>query len=304
MQIYLPIAEMVVPVETIVAVSAGVGFLSGIFGIGGGFLTTPFLIFMGISPAVAVGTQSTQLLASSVAGMLGHWHKGNVDVKMGLVMMVGGLIGTILGTFIFKILDHTGQIDFAIPVIYILVLGSTALLMLMESVAQFFSKHKISQAYLHNAKVSNFIQKLPYKMRFPRSKLYISALVPGAIGLVGGFLTSILGIGGGFILVPAMIYILGMPSLLVTGTSLFQMMFTTAFATISHSVANHTVDIMLALVLIFGSVIGAQVGVSFSKYVKGAGARIVLAVMAIGVCFALGAQLFIEPHELYKTVVW
>jgi uncharacterized membrane protein YfcA len=304
MQVYLPIAEMTVPAELIFMVSAGVGFLSGIFGIGGGFLTTPFLIFMGISPAVAVGTQSTQLLASAVTGVLAHWHKGNVDVKIGLVMAVGGLGGTLIGTFIFKILERMGQIDFAISFLYILLLGMTGLLMLSESLPALFAPKKGMTAEFNSQKLSNFIVRLPYKMRFPRSKLYISALVPLTIGFAGGLMTSILGIGGGFILVPAMIYILGMPSLLVTGTSLFQMIFTTAFSTIMHAVANHTVDIMLALVLIVGGVIGAQIGVTFSRFIKGVTARIALASIALMVASALAWQLFIQPEELFSTVVW
>ena len=181
MQIYLPIAEMAVPAETILAVSGAAGFLSAIFGIGGGFLTAPFLIFMGIPPAISVGTQCPQLLATSFSGVLGHLQKGNVDVKIGLVMMIGGLIGTVIGTFIFKLLEQTGQIDFAISFLYIVLLAVTGCLMLSESVMSMLFKSKGISAEFNEQKPSGFIARLPYKIRFARSKLYISALVPGLL---------------------------------------------------------------------------------------------------------------------------
>jgi len=303
MQIYLPIAEMAISAETIFMVSAAVGFLSGVFGIGGGFLTTPFLIFSGIPPVIAVGTQASQLVASSFAGVLGHWGRGNVDVKMGSIMLGGGLAGSFIGVLIFKFIESIGQIDFMISILYIVLLGAIGMLMLFETVFTTFFRKKAIRHEFNAQKISPVIAKLPYKMRFPRSKLYISALVPGGIGFVGGILASVLGIGGGFLLVPAMIYILGMPILLVAGTSLFQMIFTTAFATILHAVANNTVDIILAVVLIVGGVIGAQIGVTLSRFVKGPVARILLALIVLGVCVQLIGQLFIEPSELFSTVV-
>lgn len=302
MQLYLPIAEMTVPAESILLISMLVGFLSGIFGIGGGFLTTPFLIFVGIPPTIAVGTQASQLVASSLAGVLGHLRRGNVDMKIGVVMLTGGIAGTIIGTFIFKILQFFGQIDFAISFLYILLLGSIGSLMVFEIASSVLIKRKGVRAAFNTLRVHPLIALLPFKQRFPRSELYISVLVPGGIGFVGGILASVLGIGGGFLLVPAMIYILGMPTLLVAGTSLFQMIFTTGFATILHATANHTVDIMLAVVLIIGGVIGAQIGVSVAKYIKGVGARIVLACIILGVCAQLAANLFIMPDELFSTV--
>ncbi len=303
MQIYLPIAEMAVAPETIFLVSAGVGFLSSIFGIGGGFLTTPFLIFFGIPPAIAVATQASQLVASSAAGVLGHWSRGNVDTRIGLLMLIGGFLGSLIGVFVFKALKAWGQIDLAISLLYILLLGGIGFLMLFEALAGYvFKKKTVSKAFNQN-RVSPLLGKLPFKMRFPRSRLYISALVPAGIGFVGGLLASVLGIGGGFLLVPAMIYILGMPTLLVAGTSLFQMMFTTAFATILHSTANHTVDMLLAAVLIAGGVFGAQIGLSFAGMIKGTVARIILAVIVLAVCFRLVGELFIQPAELFSTVV-
>ncbi|GJL85342.1 MAG: UPF0721 transmembrane protein [Micavibrio sp.] len=302
MQIYLPIAEMTVPVESILLLGTFVGFLSGVFGVGGGFLTTPFLIFMGIPPAVAVGTQANQLVAASVSGVMAHWRKGNVDIQIGAVMLVGGLAGSLVGVFIFKLLQLLGQIDFMISFLYVVFLGSVGLMMLLESVFSFFKKKTVRSEF-NAQKLSPFFMALPYKMRFPRSKLYISALVPAAIGFVGGLMVAIMGIGGGFLLVPAMIYILGMPTLLVAGTSLFQIIFTTAFATLMHAMANHTVDLVLALLLIIGGVIGAQVGVKLSKMITGAHARIVLAIMVLIVCIQLGGQLVIRPDELYSTVI-
>lgn len=301
MQVYLPIAEMSVPAESIFLVSAFVGLLSGIFGIGGGFLTTPFLIFTGIPPVIAVGTQASQLVASSIAGVLGHWEKGNVDVKIGCVMLGGGLIGSVVGILIFGILEKLGQIDFAISILYIILLGFIGVLMLAESFTHLV-KPKNMRKEFNTLNMNSFIAGLPYKMRFPRSKLYISALVPGGIGFIGGVLASILGVGGSFIMVPAMIYILGIPSLLVAGTVLFQMIFTTAFATIMHALVNQTVDVVLAVILIVGGVAGAQLGITFARHVKGIYARVTLALIVLAVCLQMIGNLFIQPHEIFSTV--
>ena len=290
MQIYLPIAEGVV------------GFLSGLFGVGGGFLTTPFLIFIGIPPAVAVGTQASQLVASSMAGSLAHLKRANVDIKMGFVMAFGGLLGTFVGIFIFKLLQYLGQIDFAISMLYILLLGTIGLLMVGESVLSLFKQKEDVKKAFNNTKMSPLVLALPYKMRFPRSKLFISALVPGGIGFIGGVLAAVLGIGGGFLIVPAMIYILGMPPLLVAGTALFQVIFTTASATIMHSVLNHTVDIVLAVLLILGGVIGAQVGVSMSRFLPGKQMRVVLGVIILLVVAKLIVDLFVIPGDLFSVV--
>lgn len=301
MQVYLPIAEMSVSAESIFLVSAFVGFLSGIFGIGGGFLTTPFLIFTGIPPVIAVGTQASQLVASSVAGVLGHWDKGNVDVKIGCVMLAGGLVGSIVGILIFGALEKLGQIDFAISILYIILLGFIGVLMLAESFTHLL-KPKNMRKEFNTLNMNSFIARLPYKMRFPRSKLYISALVPGGIGFLGGVLASILGVGGSFIMVPAMLYVLGIPSLLVAGTVLFQMIFTTAFATIMHAMVNQTVDVVLAIILIIGGVAGAQVGITFARHVKGIYARVTLALIVLAVCLQMIGNLFIQPEEIFSTV--
>ncbi len=299
MQIYLPIAEMSVPAESLVFLGVAVGFLSGVFGVGGGFLATPFLLFMGIPPAIAVGTQSNQLIATSVTGVLGHWRRGNVDIHMGSIMLIGGMAGAVLGIFVFRVLQHFGHIDLFIAISYVLLLGTIGSMMLFESITAFMNKAQITED-VKSLSQHDMFKNLPYKTRFIKSRLYISALFPIGVGFLGGLMISVLGIGGGFVMVPAMIYILGMPSLLVAGTSLFQIIFISAFACILHSVANHTVDIILSFVMIIGGVIGAQIGVRVARRVKGAPARIFLAVIILGVCFRMMAQLFWEPANLYS----
>ena len=303
MPIYLPIAEISVPAETILLLGIIVGFLSGLFGVGGGFLTTPFLIFLGIPPAVAVGTQANQLVASGMSGAYGHLKRGNVDLKIGLVMLCGGFLGSFIGIGIFRILKYLGQVDFAISLLYVVLLGGIGTLMLTETLFSSMKKKTVKSEF-NSYKMSGWLASLPYKMRFPRSKLYISALVPAGIGFVGGLLASILGIGGGFLIVPAMIYILGMPTILAAGTSLFQIIFITAAATIMHATFNNTVDIILALMLITGGVIGSQIGVIFAKAIKPAHARFILAILVLAVSIRLSLQLLLEPVELFSTVIW
>lgn len=303
MQVYLPIAEMTVQAEMIFFLGVSVGFLSGVFGVGGGFMTTPFLIFFGLPPAVAVGTQACQLVATSVTGVLGHWRRGHVDFRIGSVMLGGGILGSLLGAGVFRVLQHLGQIDLAIAILYVLFLGSIGGMMLVESLSTLMKRKDASADSLTGWRQSRFIRGLPWKMRFPKSKLYISVTVPVGIGFVGGLLVSIMGIGGGFLLVPAMIYILGMPSLLVAGTSLFQIIFTTAFSTVIHATANHTVDLVLAGILIAGSVVGAQVGVRAARRIRGASARIMLALLVLVVSIELAGELLIKPVELYTAAV-
>lgn len=302
MQIYLPIAEMSIPVETIFLLGGFVGFISGVFGVGGGFLTTPLLIFMGIPSAVAVGTQGSQLVASGVSGVMAYWRRGHVDFMVGSVMLAGGIFGSVVGIIFFQFIKYLGQIDLIISLLYIVLLGSIGMMMLFESAFSMFKKKTVKSEF-NRFKSPSLIHKLPYKMRFPRSKLYISVLVPGGIGFVSGFLVSTMGVGGGFLLVPAMIYILGMPPLLVAGTSLFQIIFTSAFATIMHATVSNSVDILLAFFLILGGVIGAQIGVVASKKVTGARARIILALLVLGVCSQIAMQLFLLPSDLFVMVV-
>ena len=298
MQIYLPIAEMSVPAESLLFLGVAVGFLSGVFGVGGGFLATPFLLFMGIPPAIAVGTQANQLIATSVTGVLGHWRRGNVDFHLGSIMMIGGMFGAVIGIFLFRMLQHFGQIDIFIGVSYVLLLGTIGLMMLFESVSSVMNRSKVTEDVQSLAQ-REFFRNLPYKMRFAKSRLYMSALLPMAVGFLGGLMISILGIGGGFVMVPAMIYVLGMPSLLVPGTSLYQIIFISAFSCILHAVANGTVDVILALVMIVGGVVGAQVGVRISKRIKGAPARVALALIIVGVCIRMMMQLFMQPADLF-----
>jgi len=301
-QIYLPIAEMSIPVESLFMLGGFVGFISGVFGVGGGFLTTPLLIFMGIPAAVAVGTQGSQLVASGVSGVMGYWRRGHVDFMVGTIMLIGGVIGSVIGIFFFQFIKYIGQMDLIISLLYIALLGSIGIMMLFEGVFTMFRK-KTMKSEFNRLKSPSLISKLPYKMRFPRSKLYISVLVPAGIGVVSGFLVSTMGVGGGFLLVPAMIYILGMPPLLVAGTSLFQIIFTSAFATIMHATVSNSVDILLAVFLILGGVIGAQIGVLASKKVTGASARVILALLVLGVCSQLAIQLFLSPSDLFVMVV-
>lgn len=301
MHVYLPIAEMSIPIEYVFSLGAFVGFISGIFGVGGGFLTTPLLIFMGIPSAIAVGTQGSQLMAAGLSGVLGYWRRGHVDFLVAAVMLCGGLIGTLIGIFFFQFIKMIGQMDLIISLLYIVLLGSIGTMMLLESVLKSVKK-KTMKSEFNRLKSPSLISKLPYKMRFPRSKLYISVFVPGGIGVLSGFLVSTMGIGGGFILVPAMIYILGMPPLLVAGTSLLQIIFTSAFSTIMHATISGSVDIMLAIFLILGGVIGAQIGVQASRKVTGAKARIILSLLVLAVCTRLGIQLFLVPSDLFVMV--
>lgn len=299
---YLPIAAMAVPVEHIVMLGLAVGFLSGVFGVGGGFLTTPVLILMGLPPAIAVGTQANQLVAVSVSGVISHWKKGNVDYKLGLVMLGGSVAGSVVGIVLFRLLQHIGKIDIVIPLLYIGLLGIMGLMMLYESMTALIRRN--TEASPGKDLVNKgFFKHLPYKMRFPHSRIYVSALLPAGIGFIGGILVSVMGISGGFILIPAMIYILGMPTLLVAGTCLFQIMVTTIVATLLHAIANHTVDLVLAIILIAGGVVGAQLGVRAARKIRGVHARIILSVLFLLVSFKLFGDLVIPPPELYSTEV-
>lgn len=303
MHIYLPIAELAISAEAILLLGVIVGFLSGVFGVGGGFLTTPFLIFLGIPASIAVGTQTNQLVAAGLSGALGHLRKNNVDIKIGLVMMAGGMLGSVIGAGVFWVLQYLGQIELVVSILYVFLLSSIGILMIVNMVWEGVKKRSVSQEF-NIQKTSKFIASLPYKMRFPRSKLYISALVPGGIGFVGGFLAAIMGIGGGFLIVPAMIYILGMSTVMAAGTSLFQIIFTTAAATMMHATLNNTVDIVLAVLLIIGGVIGVQFGVVAGRAIKPAHARLTLAILVLLVSLQLSFNLFVEPRELYSTVMW
>jgi hypothetical protein len=299
MNIYLPIAEISLNVFMLLAIGAGVGMLSGIFGVGGGFLMTPILIFLGIPAPVAVGTEANQIVASSVSGALAHFRRRNVDLKMGGVLLAGGIVGSTFGVWLFSILSSIGQIDAVIRLAYVVFLGTIGSLMLIESVRAVGRQRRAAGGgrKLHE---HHWFHGLPFKMRFRRSKLYISALLPLAIGLLVGVLAAIMGVGGGFIMVPAMIYVLGMPTAVVVGTSLFQIVFVTANVTILQASQNQTVDVLLALVLIIGGVIGAQVGTRVGAKLPGERLRLLLALMVLVVCSKLGFDLMSTPADLYS----
>ena len=284
----------------IIGLGGGVGFLSGLFGVGGGFLMTPLLIFFGVPPVVAVATEANQIVASSVSGVLAHMRRSNVDFKMGTILLVGGVIGSTLGVFLFAFLRELGQIDLVIKLSYVVLLGIVGSLMLVESVRAILRTRKpgAARGKLHQ---HNWLHGLPFKMRFRRSKLYISALLPLAIGAFVGVLAAIMGVGGGFIMVPAMIYILGMPTAVVVGTSLFQIIFVTANVTILQSVQTQTVDFVLAGLLLFGAVIGAQFGTRAGAKLRGEQLRGLLALMVLAVCIKLGFDLALHPTSLYSV---
>jgi len=300
MEIYLPIAQMSVNPLIVLAMGGGVGILSGMLGIGGGFLMTPLLMFIGIPPAVAVATQSNQLVAASISGVIAHWRRRNVDFKLGLVMLFGGGLGSALGVAIFARLKALGQVDLVISLTYVLFLGSISSLMMVDNfrvLIQRRSAPRRRKLHEHNA-----LLRLPLRMRFPRSGLYISALAPLAIGFAGGMMVAIMGTGGGFLLVPAMIYILGMPAGLVAGTSLFQIIFTTGITTFLQSVTTHAVDIVLAVVLIAGGVIGAPIGTRLGNVLRPEYARLILALIVLSVAVKLALDLLITPDNPFSVI--
>ena len=300
MSIYLPIAEMNVNVLLIIFIGMMVGGLSGLFGVGGGFLMTPLLIFLGIPPAVAVGTEAPHVLASSVSGVIAHWRKKNVDFKMGFFLLTGGVVGSTVGVNIFKILKGLGQIDIVIQMLFIIFLGLIGLLMAFESARTTIRKYRTTSAIRKKLHQHSWIHGLPLKMRFHRSKLYISTIPPVIIGFLVGILSAMMGVGGGFIMIPAMVYILGMSTNVVVGTSLFQIIFVTANSTFFQSYLNQTVDIVLAALMIIGGVIGAQIGARLGTKLKSEYLRGILAMLVLAVCVKLLADLALNPNELFS----
>ncbi len=300
MQIYLPIAEISVNIFLILGLGGGVGFLSGVFGVGGGFLMTPLLIFIGIPPAVAVATEANQIVASSVSGVLAHWKRGNVDFKMGIALLIGGVIGSSLGVVLFAFLRGLGQLDLVIKLSYVVFLGIIGTLMLIESLNTMRRSKNQAATKRHS---HNWMHGLPFKMRFRRSRLYISVLLPISIGIFVGLLAAIMGVGGGFVMVPAMIYLLGMPTAVVVGTSLFQIIFVTANVTVLQAVNTQTVDVVLALILLSGGVLGAQVGARVGVKLKGEQLRGLLALMVLMVCVKIGFDLMATPTEMFSLGV-
>ena len=301
MSIYLPIAEMNINIFLIVFIGMLVGALSGLFGVGGGFLMTPLLIFLGIPPVVAVGSEAPHVLASSVSGVIAHWRKKNVDFKMGFFLLSGGLIGSTLGVNLFKILNSYGQIDIVIQFLFLIFLGFIGISMAFESAKTTIKNYRTTSAIRTKLHQHSWIHGLPFKMRFHRSKLYISAIPPIIIGFFVGILSAMMGVGGGFIMIPAMVYILGMSTNVVVGTSLFQIIFVTANSTFFQSYLNQTVDIVLSALMILGGVIGAQIGVRIGSKLKAEYLRGILAILVLIVCAKILSDLILTPSDLFTS---
>ena len=302
MQLYLPIAEVSVNVFLLFGIGGLVGILSGMFGVGGGFLITPLLFFVGIPPAVAVATSANQIVASSISAVLVHLRRKTVDLKMGTVLLAGGLMGSAVGVFIFNILRSLGQVDLLVNLCYVVFLGTVGGLMLIESLRALQRSRRApgTVAPRKPRGQRGWVHILPFKMRFRTSGLYISVIPPLLVGMFVGILSAIMGVGGGFIMVPAMIYLLHMPTKVVIGTSLFQIIFVTGFTTLAHAVTNQTVDMPLAVILLLGGVIGAQFGAGIGARLKAEQLRILLALLVLSVCGKLALDLLLQPAELYE----
>ena len=279
---------------------AAIGFLSGMFGVGGGFLLTPLLMFSGIPPAIAVATGANQIVASSVSGGLVQWRRGNIDFRMGWVLIIGGVVGAVAGVLLVGLLSRLGHADVFISLVYVTFLGVIGSLMLVESVRAILRTRAGKPATVRKPGEHTWIHGLPFKMRFPRSRLYISTIPPLLIGAIVGLLASVLGVGGGFIVVPAMIYLLRMPTNIVIGTSLFQIIFVTSVVTILYTVLNHSLDFLLALILVIGGVVGGLFGANAGQRLKGEQLRLLLAVMVLAVALRLLIGLLLPPEDLYS----
>jgi uncharacterized membrane protein YfcA len=299
MQLYLPIAEVSVNAFLLLGLGGMVGVLSGMFGVGGGFLITPLLMFIGIPPAVAVATGANQVVASSVSGVLAHVKRRTVDFRMGLVLLAGGMFGSGAGIIVFDWMRRMGQVELMVQLSYVVFLGLIGIMMFQESLRAITRAGKPG-AVPRRAHQHYLVHHLPLKMKFRTSGLYISVIPPVAVGASVGFLAAIMGVGGGFIMVPAMIYLLGMPTKVVIGTSLFQIIFVTAFTTLMHAVTAYSVDILLAVVLIVGGVIGAQIGTQIGMKLKAEQLRILLAILVLAVAVKIGLDLVLRPDELFS----
>jgi uncharacterized membrane protein YfcA len=302
LQVYLPIAEISVSLLLMLGLGAAVGFISGMFGVGGGFLLTPLLMFSGVTAPIAVATGANQIVATSVSGALAQWRRGNIDLRMANVLIAGGVAGALIGVILLRLLRQVGQAGLLISLTYIVFLGSIGLLMLIESVRVIQRARAGRPLPARRASAHNWIHGLPFKMRFPKSRLYISAIPPLAIGALVGLLAAFLGAGGGFIMVPAMIYLLRMPTNIVIGTAIFQIIFVTAVVTLLHATFNQTLDVVLALILAAGGVVGGQFGVRAGHKLKGEQLRLLLALLVLGVAFRLLLDLVLKPTDVYSMV--
>jgi uncharacterized membrane protein YfcA len=300
MQIYLPVAELSLNVLVLLGMGFAIGVLSGMFGIGGGFILTPLLIFLGVPPGIAVGTGASQVIASSVSSALGHWQRGYIDFQMGYLLIGGGLFGALAGVKVLYVLKQLGQLELFVALTYVILLGVIGGLMLIESVKTLRSSPLAAGGFTRRGGQHTWIQRLPLKQRFPHSKLYISAIPPVAIGAFVGWLTAIMGVGGGFVMVPAMIYLLRMPTRVVIGTSTFQIVCVTSFTTLLQAVQNNSVDVALSLPLIVGGVIGAQFGVGFAERLKAEQLRALLALLVLAVAVRMALGLVVPPSDLFS----
>ncbi len=301
MDIYLPIAGMSINFFLVIGIGALVGFLSGMFGVGGGFLLTPLMMMIGIPPAVAAASDSNQIVAAASSGAFAHWKLGNVDFKLGLVILFGGIVGGTIGVQLVKVLRAMGNFEFVMKVVYVLMLGLVGGAMFIESlntIRRSKAQPTAPAAAPAEPKLGKLFAKLPLKMHFTRSGLHTSAIFPFSIGATVGIMAALLGVGGGFIMVPAMIYIIGMPTIVAIGTDLFQIVLTSANVTLQQAWVNKTVDILLAVILLLGSTIGAQFGAAIGKKLKGEQIRILLAVIVLAMTVKIFADLVIEPEFL------
>jgi uncharacterized membrane protein YfcA len=299
LDIYLPIAEVSVNAPLLVALGALVGFISGLFGIGGGFLMTPVLVFLGIPPAVAVASMSNHVAASSMSGILSYSRKRGVDWRMGGVLAAGGVVGAVVGVELFRWLRLLGQADLVVAISYLVFLGIIGGLMLMESLGSILRRRRGLPPPPRRDRRPPWLYGLPLKLRFPRSRLYISVIPPLVLGAFVGVLSAIMGVGGGFILVPAMVYVLRMPAGVVVGTSLFQIIITTALTGVLQAGRNQTIDIVLAMLLLLGGVLGAQLGARVSGRFRAEELRAVLALIVLLVGLRMGLGLFVRPDEAF-----
>ncbi|WP_064681220.1 sulfite exporter TauE/SafE family protein [Rhizobium bangladeshense] len=303
MTIYLPIAELSVNIFIILGMGAAVGFLSGMFGVGGGFLITPLLIFYNIPPVVAVATGANQVVASSISGAITHFRRGSLDVKLGTVLLIGGLSGATVGIWIFSLLRRVGQLDLIISLMYVIFLGTVGGLMLLESINAMRRAARNEPPAPRKPGHQHWVHKLPLKVRFKKSKIFLSVIPIVALGFAIGILTSIMGVGGGFIMVPAMIYLLRIPTNVVVGTSLYQIIFVTAYTTIVQAATNFSVDIVLAFILMVAGVIGAQYGVRVGQKLRGEQLRALLGLLVLAVGLRLAIALVVTPADVYSVVM-
>lgn len=302
MDVYLPIANLSVNGLYIVLLGGLTGILSGLFGVGGGFLTTPLLIFYGIPPTVAAASAATQVTGASVSGVLAHSRRKGVDYRMGAVLVVGGMVGALIGAALFSVLQALGQIDFVISILYVLLLGSIGTLMMREAVSALRPGTFGKGAPVRKRRHHPLVASLPYRWRFYASGLYISPLAPLILGMLVGILTMLMGVGGGFLLVPAMLYILGMSANVVVGTSLFQILFVTMLTTMTHALTTKAVDLVLAALLLLGSVLGAQFGTQIALKARPELLRLALATLVLLIALRMLYGLGVQPDEIYTVV--